>query len=172
MVDSIFISISFSLPELQAHDRVRYCSDVLAWVHQALLLERDCLKALLVKVSPEARVIKVEGSPDTDIGENALCNIVDGVCRPLSTRLEQVLSNETDPFVLYLVLNILKFYSSTFETIVKDCQLCKLLRDIQEAAFVVFNSSLSLRTNSLLENVSGQFVCYLYISNFLCFSLM
>ncbi|ROT67141.1 putative conserved oligomeric Golgi complex subunit 6 [Penaeus vannamei] len=78
--------------ELQAHDPLRYVGDMLAWVHQALPSEREAAQTLFAKCS------------NIDVAEqtrSTVASISESVCRPLKTRIEQmiIVSCVVDPLV-------------------------------------------------------------------------
>ncbi|CAH0476029.1 unnamed protein product [Peronospora belbahrii] len=106
--------------ELHAHDPVRYCGDMLAWIHQAIATENEFFRVLFnddVDFSPSAatdllqtseasrrnmldgcllQIDKPQGHIDGVIEEictSMVGHAIDGVSRPLQVRVEQTLSS-------------------------------------------------------------------------------
>nr|XP_045615551.1 conserved oligomeric Golgi complex subunit 6-like [Procambarus clarkii] len=96
--------------ELQAHDPLRYVGDMLAWVHQALPSEREAAQVLFAKCS---NIDPVEQTQST------VASISESVCRPLKTRIEQMIVTDQrreggkKPVQLYKISNLLRFYHNT-----------------------------------------------------------
>ena len=80
-----------------------------AWLHQCAATERENLNQLVKKcsehlVAPHKREM--------------MQKILEGVCRPLKLRIEQILVAEPGPVVLYKLANLLQFYHQTIQQIV------------------------------------------------------
>lgn len=95
--------------ELHSHDPLRYVGDMAAWLHQCAATERENLNQLVKKcsehlVAPHKR--------------DMMQKILEGVCRPLKLRIEQILVAEPGPVVLYKLSNLLQFYHQTIKQIV------------------------------------------------------
>jgi hypothetical protein len=100
---------------------------MLAWIHQATASEHEYLRSLLRKLSSDGKLfhfsffcnsednriefvlIKIE--IETQLKVN-LGFIMEGVCRSLKIRIEQVLVSQQGS-ILYKISNVLKFYHYT-----------------------------------------------------------
>ena len=94
--------------ELHSHDPLRYVGDMAAWIHQCAATERENLNQL-VKQCPEHLV-----APHR---RDMMLKILEGVCRPLKIRLEQILVAEPGPVALYKLSNLLQFYQRTIRKV-------------------------------------------------------
>lgn len=157
--------------ELHAHDPLRYVGDMLAWLHQAVPTEADNLKVLLKEI-PE--VIKLEANVTNESNENITSNvgefgkercideslrhITEGACRPMRSRVEQILASESAPVILYKLANLVRFYASTIGNIVGlpsvvtdtpevSTGLIATLKELDEMAYKQFISVLQATVN-------------------------
>jgi hypothetical protein len=48
-----------------------------------------------------------------------LCGVTEGVCRPLRSRVEQILVSEASPVLLYRLTNLIRFYEATISAVLK-----------------------------------------------------
>lgn len=135
--------------ELHAHDPVRYVGDMLAWLHQAAAGERELLEQMFDVGGPSDRGDdgKLGGSPSglppeaeippldaTHLDQETILELLDrdleGTCRPLKARVEQVLSSQPIPTVAYRIANVLQFYHVTIRKILgPKAQLVLVLRE-------------------------------------------
>ncbi|KAB7494587.1 Conserved oligomeric Golgi complex subunit 6 [Armadillidium nasatum] len=107
--------------ELQAHDPLRYVGDMLAWIHQALPSEREAAQLLFSKC------VDIDASEQV---QQTISGVSESVCRPLKTRIEQVIVSEQgkgDPVGgkkavhLYKISSLLHFYMSTIKQVTHAC---------------------------------------------------
>jgi len=100
--------------EVHAHDPMRYSSDMLSWVHQAVASEKDfCAVAF-----GEQSVVEIDGET-FDASLAVLDKVFDAVARPLKVRVEQVLVSvsggiEGGVITSYKLANLLPFYRKLF----------------------------------------------------------
>ncbi len=133
---------------MHAHDPQRYIGDMLAWLHQAIPSENENMKTLL----KECRGGGGGGSEEIDIEKafsESTSSITDDVCRPLKSRVEQILLLESAPIVLYKLTNLIRFYATT----VKQQQhvasgLVSALEDLEQLAYTQFISVLQTTVQS------------------------
>jgi hypothetical protein len=105
--------------ELQAPDPLRYIGDMLAWVHQACAGEKEILESLFQRnVEKYEDVSGITVKVSDTIGDLLDC-AMEGTCRPLKSRMEQVLVLQPGAITSYKVANLIQFYTAT---------LCKLMR--------------------------------------------
>ncbi|XP_062578733.1 LOW QUALITY PROTEIN: conserved oligomeric Golgi complex subunit 6-like [Saccostrea cucullata] len=129
--------------ELHSHDPLRYVGDMLAWLHQAAASEKEYVHTLLKKCEVTTEMI-----------QDILGHISEGVCRPFKVRVEQVLVSEQDAVTLYKLNNLLKFYHNTIGQILcKDAALLSTITEIQDLSHRMFFNSLSCHANKLLDKV-------------------
>eukprot|EP00903_Cladosiphon_okamuranus_P006045 g5962.t1 len=130
--------------EMQAHDPVRYVGDILAWVHQAVAMEKELVAALFGGGSSKSgsgggngdgRSNGHAGGEEGDrtgqgggqgegkeeeeevegimSAEEVLCKVLQGIARPLQSRVSTVLESVREAGVGYRLLNLLAFYKAT-----------------------------------------------------------
>jgi conserved oligomeric Golgi complex subunit 6 len=117
--------------ELHAHDPVRYVSDMLAWLHQAVAGERELLGTLF----------KEKGQIDE---KKVMATIFEGVSQQLRVRVEQALVTQPEPIICFQVSNVIEFYCSTIGTMFEDSStfqhtLDSLCKQAEGAFFDVLN---------------------------------
>eukprot|EP00117_Sycon_ciliatum_P028123 scpid35622/ scgid22673/ Conserved oligomeric Golgi complex subunit 6; Component of oligomeric Golgi complex 6 len=147
--------------ELHSHDPLRYVGDMLAWLHQALAMEKEMLLAL---------VDKVEQQVATSAIQLTLRNIAEGICRPFKVRVEQVLVNQPGPVIVYQLAGLLYFYHSTIsvllaaeseestaKTLATDgkpsTSILATLMELRQLAQKMFFNNLTIHASKLLEKV-------------------
>ncbi|KAI9473969.1 MAG: oligomeric Golgi complex subunit 6 [Benjaminiella poitrasii] len=126
--------------ELQAPDPLRYIGDMLAWVHQACASEREILETLL-------------GNDNPDTIDELLDNAMDGTCRPLKTRMEQVLTLQPGAITSYKVANLIQFYAMTLSKLMrKNAALERILYEMTELAYKYFFKTLNAQAERLTQS--------------------
>jgi conserved oligomeric Golgi complex subunit 6 len=121
--------------DLHANDAVRYISDMLAWMHQALASEEEFLQVIFgdhskAPAEPVATSSPRPKDPKRDEGtahgsedlqgmslQEMLSRCVHGLGRPLRVRIMQTLESKPTVEVLYAILDLLAFYQATFSKI-------------------------------------------------------
>ena len=115
--------------EARAHDPVRYISDMLGWIHQAVANEREVCNALFLStdtslLSEEEDEHDEHNTPSTndkadanmeEISKDTMVKIMDGLSRPLRVRVEQALAGTPDALEIYKIMGVLHFYSGVLE---------------------------------------------------------
>ena len=72
-------------------------------------------------------------------GEDAIAIITEDVCRPLKTRVEQILLMESEATTLYKLTNLIRFYSSTIRQVVPpSAALIQTLSELDQLAYQQF----------------------------------
>jgi hypothetical protein len=143
--------------EFQAHDPLRYISDMLAWVHSATVSEREALEVLFIGEGEELAKGIQEGL-DNDIfrrsetapvfdGKKALNQLVSrdiaGVARTLRQRTEQVINSQEEATVAYRIANLLAFYSATFKKLLgPDAEVLSILSLLESSAQRQFRTNM------------------------------
>jgi hypothetical protein len=145
--------------EFQAHDPLRYISDMLAWVHSATVGEREALEVLFIDEGAELAKGIQEGV-DQDVwsrtnddqaevfdGRKALSELVArdvaGVARLLRQRADQVIQGQEDAAVAFKMVNLLAFYRSTFKKLLlDDSDVLSILAHIQNSANRQFRNTM------------------------------
>jgi len=94
--------------------------------------------------------------------------IMEGVCRPLKMRVEQILVSEPGPVILYKLSNLLQFYSQTIKSII-DCgvtakneeskvqleyDLLETLDELAELCKKMFFNSLSFMSQKFTSSIA------------------
>ena len=102
---------------------MRYVGDMVAWIHQTSASERENLTQL-IKKCPEHLI--------TQHKREIMKKIMEGVCRPLKMRVEQILVSEPGRVTLYKLSNLLQFYLQTIRGII-DCGVARTSGDCSNA---------------------------------------
>ncbi|KAI8913977.1 oligomeric Golgi complex subunit 6 [Powellomyces hirtus] len=154
--------------EMHAPDPLRYVGDMLAWLHQASTEEREILEAIFdVKAIAQKRRMaseldSIEESPldalgghyvaDHDAIRRVLDKNMEGTCRPLKVRLEQVLASQEDPIVVYRLANLVQFYEGTLASVLgTQAQLSLTVKDMTKTAYKAFFDTLNAHASQLLR---------------------
>ncbi|KAF2368462.1 Conserved oligomeric Golgi complex subunit 6 [Trinorchestia longiramus] len=160
------LSPTHSPIELGAHSPTRYVGDMLAWLHQALAGERDVMGALF------------GGCKSLDVAaetSSSLASIAESVCRPLKTRIEQmIVSGEPTrlrspshrrtsaadaptvsrkPVILYKMRGLLQFYSNTIEQLTGAGVLVCALEELQQLCHKMFLAALQTQVEEGCEHL-------------------
>ncbi|KAI9090303.1 oligomeric Golgi complex subunit 6, partial [Phlyctochytrium arcticum] len=155
--------------ELHAPDPQRYVGDMLAWLHQAVTEEREILEAVFdvkgaalkrrimgMQKQEPSTISQVPGPHSAD--EEAIMHVLDrnleGTCRPLKMRVEQVLATQEDSLIAYRIANLIRFYESTIRGVLgPDAQLTRTVNDLTETAYKYFFETLNTNASQLLRFV-------------------
>ncbi|KAG9435620.1 Conserved oligomeric Golgi complex subunit 6 [Apis mellifera carnica] len=107
--------------EMHANDPKRYIGDMLAWLHQVIPVEKENILTL------------VKGCDKTDLSDQikqSLSNITDGLCHPLKSRIENVISVDIPAALLYSITTLLRFYHMIIQQVIPDSTLDSTLTDL------------------------------------------
>ena len=127
--------------ELHSHDPVRYCGDMFGWLHQAIATENDHVASLL-------------SDHDTKQSLPILSMVTEGCCRPLHTRVEQVVVSTRHPVLAYNLVNLLRYYTGVFQGLLKErAPLVQTLTDLTDLQSKMFFSALNAQTAKILEGM-------------------
>lgn len=127
--------------ELHSHDPVRYCGDMLGWLHQAIATENDHILGLL-EDSDDEKVVSI------------LSMVTEGACKPLHVRIEQVVISTSSAVVAYQLVNLLRYYSGVFENHLSPTSpLVKTVNDLTELQSKMFFSTLNAQTAKILGDI-------------------
>ena len=88
---------------------------------------------------------------------NILAAITEGVCRPLKTRVEQILVSEPGAVTLYRLTNLIRFYETTIGSLLKspNCGLSVVLAELQQLSYTQFLAMLSSAVTAHLARAAG-----------------
>ena len=127
--------------ELHSHDPVRYCGDMLGWLHQAIATENDHVSSLLGEQGDE-RAVAILGM------------VTEGACRPLHVRVEQVIVSTTDAVIAYQLVNHLRYYQSVFQGLLSPtAPLVQTITDLTDLQSKMFFSALNVHVAKILEGL-------------------
>jgi len=133
--------------EMHAHEPGRYVGDMLAWLHQACPGEKENISQLL-KLCHKVERENVEAK--------ILSGTTEGVCRPLKTRVEQILVSEPGAVELYRLTNLIRFYENTISGVLKvPSGLSTTLTELQQLSYSQFMSMLQSSVTTHLARVGG-----------------
>lgn len=135
--------------ELHAHDPVRYCGDMLAWVHQAIATESEFFRVLFDgDLSYHESTEIVEGQTHEDA--SMVGRAFEGVARPLQVRVEQTLSVPHGIVIAYKLVHLLAFYDHTFNRLVGPASgIARALAHCREASDRAFMHQLRVLVDSV-----------------------
>ncbi|CAK9829286.1 Conserved oligomeric Golgi complex subunit 6 [Anthophora retusa] len=127
--------------EMHANDPKRYIGDMLAWLHQAIPVEKENILTL------------VKNCDKTDVSDQikqSLSNITEGLCHPLKSRIENVVSVDAPATVLYSITTLLRFYRAIIQQVIPDSTLDSTLADLLMLSEKSFLSRLQRETRLAL----------------------
>ncbi|KAL7288451.1 hypothetical protein TKK_0017533 [Trichogramma kaykai] len=127
--------------EMHANDPKRYVGDILAWLHQAIPVEKENLLVLL-KLCDKTNM--------TDQIDQALSTITEGLCHPLKSRIEHIVAVEAPSTVLYSVTTLIRYYRATLKPIMHDSVLDRMFGDLLDLSEKSFVSRLQRETRTAL----------------------
>ncbi|KAI8622698.1 oligomeric Golgi complex subunit 6 [Chytriomyces sp. MP71] len=140
--------------ELHAHDPVRYIGDMLAWLHQACVGERELVEGLLLgDVTMTSSLSNDDIFSTLNLGLqphqhpdsiHALLNkSTERTIRPLKARIDEVLASHPGATIAYKIATTIQFYAHTIRRVIgPDATLCTSLSDSHAKAFKVFLDAL------------------------------
>ena len=132
--------------ELHSHDPVRYCGDMLGWLHQAIATENDHVFGLLAEEDYERAV-------------SILIMITEGCCRPLNVRIEQVIVTTDSAVVAYKLVNLLCYYCGVFlKNLSSTAPLVKTVSDLTELQSKMFFSTLNTQVSKILGEIQAPLI--------------
>ncbi|CEI96861.1 hypothetical protein RMCBS344292_11010 [Rhizopus microsporus] len=138
--------------ELQAPDPLRYVGDMLAWVHQACAGEKEMLESLFQRNNEKYQDTTGVTVQVSDTVNDLLECAMEGTCRPLKSRIEQVLVLQPNAITSYKLANLIQFYSVTLRKLMrKDAGLERVLHEITSLAYKHFFQTLNAQAERLRE---------------------
>jgi len=133
--------------EMHAHEPTRYVGDMLAWLHQACPGEVENISQLMKlcdKIDKEKYEAKI------------MSGTTEGVCRPLKTRVEQILVSEPGAVTLYRLTNLIRFYEGTISGVLRGPSgLGTTLAELQQLSYSQFMAMLQSSVTNHLTKVEG-----------------
>jgi len=128
--------------ELHSHDPVRYCGDMLGWLHQAIATESDHVSGLIAVEDESERAVAI------------LTMITEGSCRPLHVRIEQVIISTPNSVIAYKLVNLLRYYFGVFlKNLSPTAPLVKTVSDLSELQSKMFFSTLNAQVSKILGDI-------------------
>ncbi|EGD74395.1 hypothetical protein PTSG_06406 [Salpingoeca rosetta] len=144
--------------DLDSHDPILYVSGMLGWLHQAMASERDLIVRVIFSSSDDRQRASSSSSTAASTTEESVTSLMDeimeGVCRPLRTRWEQVTSSHPPLVACYRIASTLLLYHSFTRDIVgEQSQLATLLQELHALTMDVFFKSLDRFADDLKQNI-------------------
>ncbi|KAI9339031.1 oligomeric Golgi complex subunit 6 [Obelidium mucronatum] len=137
--------------ELHAHDPIRYVGDMLAWLHQASVGERELVDGLFfgdVSISGVSlsnddvfSTLNLGLLPhqEPDYVYSILDKCMERTCRPLKSRIDEVLASHPTATISYKLATTIQFYGHTIGRVIgHNSILCVELKNLHLKAFNVF----------------------------------
>ncbi len=132
--------------ELHSHDPVRYCSDMLGWLHQAIASENDHIASLLSEQNKEKSIA-------------ILSMVTEGACRPLHIRIEQVVVSSIVSTTAYQLVSLLRYYAGVLEShLSSEAPLVRTVTELADLQSKMFYKTLTSETSKLLDNMEPPFL--------------
>lgn len=129
--------------ELHSHDPIRYCGDMLGWLHQAIATENDHVASLLSEHGAEQSL-------------PILSMVTEGCCRPLHTRVEQVVVSTKEALLAYKLVNLLRYYAGVFQGLLNArAPMVQTVTDLSQLQSKMFFSALNAQTSKILEGMEA-----------------
>ncbi|OTF69187.1 conserved oligomeric Golgi complex subunit 6-like protein [Euroglyphus maynei] len=144
--------------ELYSNDIVRYIRDMLSYLHQTFVFERDMLRTLLKSCNQDELSRK-------NVIKNVISALTEGVIRILKIRVENCLvANERRDEIMtqsiqqqirrtknfFLIKNIINFYLHTFQEMLnEDCSFIHFIKEILLSSDKVCYNSLKFYCSQL-----------------------
>ncbi|KAI9359441.1 oligomeric Golgi complex subunit 6 [Pilaira anomala] len=139
--------------ELQAPDPLRYIGDMLAWIHQACASEKEMLESLFQRNIEQYQDLSGITVQVTDTISDLLDCAMEGTCRPLKSRMEQVLLLQPGAITSYKVANLIQFYTVTLCKLMrKNATLERVLYEMTELAYKYFFKTLNAQADRLMQS--------------------
>lgn len=153
--------------ELYSNDIVRYIRDMLSYLHQTFVFERDMLRTLLKSCNQDELSRK-------NVIKNVISSLTEGVIRILKIRIEnclvandrrqEIMTQSTGQQIrrtknFFLIKNIINFYLHTFQEMFnEDCSFIHFIKEILLSSDKVcynslkfYCSQLSLRNDGIIS---------------------
>lgn len=149
--------------ERYSHDIIRYISDMLSFLHQTIVFEKDMLNSLL-------KYCDQEKLANQNTVKTTLASISEGLSRPLKIRIENSLisNNKTATVKLttekqnektknyFLVKNVINFYQQIFGQILSDdAPFLYFIKEMLILSDKVFYNTLNFYCSSSSSNSGG-----------------
>ncbi|GAN04653.1 conserved oligomeric Golgi complex subunit 6-like [Mucor ambiguus] len=142
--------------ELQAPDPLRYIGDMLAWVHQACASEKEMLESLFQRNVERYEDVSGITVKVSDTISDLLDCAMEGTCRPLKSRMEQVLVLQPGAITSYKVANLIQFYTMTLSKLMrKNATLKRILYEMTELAYKYFFKTLNAQADRLMQSTEA-----------------
>lgn len=153
----------FRAIDLLSHDANRYIGDMLAWMHQVIASEEEFLEAVFGNAAQNSQ----PSMNDHEDGEknddsvpmtlssthDLLARCLQGLGRPLRVRIMQTLESNSSLEMLYLLADLLRFYESTFASIIKvENAVHSAVKGCLLECQRMFSTALKKQAKSLQEN--------------------
>ena len=92
---------------------------MLAWVHQACASEKEMLESLFQRNVDKYEHVSGITVKVSDTISDLLDCAMEGTCRPLKSRMEQVLVLQPAAITSYKVANLIQFYTMTLSKLMR-----------------------------------------------------
>ncbi|EPY54029.1 transport complex peripheral subunit Cog6 [Schizosaccharomyces cryophilus OY26] len=169
-------SLSSSKPiELSAPDSLRFIGDLLAWIHQTIVNEKELIDSIFAS---RRQQVNSHPMPPWDLpstvqeqANNLLDGSLYGICRPLLSRAQTSILDLTDTIRLYNLVELLGFYHEAFSKIIhENCIVLKILKTTEDFTYqrmkTVIDDELYAISSSL-PKVTDDLLPPDFVTNFL-----
>eukprot|EP00658_Telonema_sp_P-2_P080515 TRINITY_DN8025_c0_g1_i4.p1 TRINITY_DN8025_c0_g1~~TRINITY_DN8025_c0_g1_i4.p1 ORF type:complete len:522 (+),score=134.85 TRINITY_DN8025_c0_g1_i4:174-1739(+) len=133
--------------DMLAHEPTRFVGDMLAWVHEALAVERDLVQTLF-QASPAGSAGQSQHSVSSVVGA-----ILVELSGPIKGRLKQVLASNSSVILCFQVSNILEFYVHAISSkCVASTEMHPSMLELSELCRAGFMNALQSHLDRLLRS--------------------
>lgn len=145
--------------DLYAHDSGRYIGDMLSWMHQTMVSEKEFLTSLFEssydRDSALSSVEKNSVAPMQVATSEMLSRCLQGLGRPLRARIIQTLEiRNSSVETLYAIADILCFYEAQFSRIIKEENAVhSAVKGCYKECRKIFGASLNRQASSVSSSI-------------------
>ena len=145
--------------EMHSHDPVRYVGDMLAWLHQAMAVERALVLRLFgahaaAAEAAEAREEQPQHPPQQYATAELLDRVFQGVAAPLDARARTVLGGPLSLVVAVKLGNLLDFYTATMAGVMggPETRAVAAVAALRDEAQAIFFAAVKQQCDKLLAS--------------------
>ncbi|KAJ3372364.1 Golgi transport complex subunit 6 [Kappamyces sp. JEL0680] len=151
--------------DFHAHDPLRYSGDILAWIHQACVGEREMLEGVFGIASKADRRRSSVTMPEAFQGiegykasEDAVLKVLDrnteGLCSILMKRIDSLFSSTLSCLLAFRICNMCQFYAATIQELLGPLSmLTHTLEKVGDKSLAAFQDSLKYQASDLLRTI-------------------
>ncbi|QSL64498.1 hypothetical protein MERGE_001799 [Pneumocystis wakefieldiae] len=142
--------------KIQTYDLLQYTSDILSWIHQTVVNEKEFFE-MLFGINIDSKSVKIMNnlpsfyslSEYKDIGK-VIFEIIDNnilnSCEIFKIKIESIIQDIEDSVIIYRIANLIQFYHFTLQKIMpNDSYLLNILKNTEKNVMNVFSRNIQKR---------------------------